>query len=79
MEKDLGDFAAKDLKGFDSIDPAKAIEVAAKAAEKAPQIAETFHVPKTIIPKIAKLAYYDHKILCGKFDTLNARCNDPAC
>ena len=75
MEKDLSDFVAKDLSGFHSLDPAKAIKVAATAAEKAPQIAKTFQVPKAIIPKIAKLAYYEHKILCGMFEILND-CHD---
>ena len=75
LKKDLSNFAAKDLSGFHSLDPATATEIAATAAEKAPQIAETFQIPKAIVPKIAKLAYYDHKILCGMFD-VPSDCHD---
>ena len=66
IKEEVGNFAAENLRGF-PLDPAKAI-VAAKAAEKAPQIAKTFQVPETIIPKIVKLVYYSHVILCGMFD-----------
>lgn len=70
MEQDLGAFVTKDLGGFDSLPPEKAKEVATKAAAIAPEMAKTFQVPKAVVPKIAKLAFYDYTILCGTVITL---------
>ncbi|EAW06850.1 uncharacterized protein ACLA_085450 [Aspergillus clavatus NRRL 1] len=62
-QKQLSDFAAKNLAGFPQFSPQKIQDITSQAAESIHAIAAKSHIPEPLIPKAAQLAFYDFTVL----------------